>query len=68
MKEDVGLVDRGFMIFVMVMVDVVLAVSVLGTHPLNLNFILDRTVIVQVRIRFDADLNELRAALAELIN
>ena len=68
MKEDVGLVDRGLMILMIVRVDMVLAASVLGTQPLNLSFILDRTVMVQVAMSVDADMNELRAALAELMN
>lgn len=68
MKEDVGLVDTGLMILMIVIVDMVLAASALGTHPLNLNFMLDRTVMVQVAMSVDADLNELRAALAELMN
>lgn len=68
MKEEVGLVERGLMILMMVILEVVLAASVLGTHPFNLNFMLDRAVMVQVAINVDADLNELRAALAELTN
>lgn len=68
MKEDVGLVDRGLMILMIVRVDMVLAASVLGTQPLNLSFILDITVMVQVAMSVDADMNELRAALAELMN
>lgn len=68
MKEDVGLVDTGLMILMIVIVDMVLAASALGTHPLNLNFMLDRTVMVQVAMSVDADLNELRTALAELMN
>jgi|688.fasta_scaffold1854149_2 hypothetical protein len=66
--DEVGLVDSGFMILAMTMVDVVLALNVLGMHPLSLNFVLDSTIIVQVLINVAADLNEDKAALTELLN
>lgn len=66
--DEVGLVESGLTTLAIRIVDVVLAANALGTHPLNRNFILDRTVMVQLAITVEPDLKEVRAALAEFWN
>ncbi len=66
--DEVGLVESGFMILAITMVDVVLALNVLGMHAFGLNLISNSTIIVQVVIKVAADLNEDKTALTELIN
>lgn len=68
MIDEVGLVDRGLMILAMSMVEVVFALRLFGTHPLNLNFILDSTAIVQLLIKLAPDLKEVKAAFTEFSN
>ncbi len=50
------------------MVDVVLALNVLGMHAFSLNLISDSTIIVQVVIKVAPHLNEDKTALTELLN
>ena len=66
--DEVGLVDNGLMILAITIVDVVLAAREVGTHPFNLNFIVDSTVIEQPLIKVAPDLKEVKATLAELLN